>query len=315
MSKSEERNMVKVATLYYKEGLTQAQIAKKMGVSRSLISKWLIDARKAGFIEFFINSENIYAIELETELEKKFALSFVKVVDKTNLSYPEIEKMVGQIAAISLKDKIAAAKTIGISWGKSIKSLVTQFPFENYPDTTFIPLIGGMGYDHFDIHSNQLCHEFARKTRGSSKYLYTPALVSNEIIRQEFEGNIYIDKILSEAKKVELALVGISSPDHFNTMEEIGYTNKKEMAQLRGIGAVGDINSRFYDKDGQEVNHPINKHVVGLSLEELKAIPETIAIAYDDAKWQGIYYACKNQLIDSIITTDTIADHLIHMDI
>ncbi|RAV23940.1 sugar-binding transcriptional regulator, partial [Staphylococcus warneri] len=48
MSKSEERNMVKVATLYYKEGLTQAQIAKKMGVSRSLISKWLIDARKAG---------------------------------------------------------------------------------------------------------------------------------------------------------------------------------------------------------------------------------------------------------------------------
>ncbi|MEQ7239788.1 hypothetical protein ABQD86_12315, partial [Enterococcus hirae] len=43
--------------------------------------------------------------------------------------------------------------------------------------------------------------------------------------------------------------------------------------------------------------------------------PETIAIAYDDAKWQGIYYACKNQLIDSIITTDTIADHLIHMDI
>ena len=98
-------------------------------------------------------------------------------------------------------------------------------------------------------------------------------------------------------------------------MEEIGYTNKKEMAQLRGIGAVGDINSRFYDKDGQEVNHPINKHVVGLSLEELKAIPETIAIAYDDAKWQGIYYACKNQLIDSIITTDTIADRLIHMDI
>ena len=94
-------------------------------------------------------------------------------------------------------------------------------------------------------------------------------------------------------------------------MEEIGYTNKKEMAQLRGIGAVGDINSRFYDKDGQEVNHPINKHVVGLSLEELKAIPETIAIAYDDA----IYYACKNQLIDSIITTDTIADRLIHMDI
>ncbi|MDU7055472.1 MAG: MarR family transcriptional regulator, partial [Enterococcus hirae] len=89
MSKSEERNMVKVATLYYKEGLTQAQIAKKMGVSRSLISKWLIDARKAGFIEFFINSENIYAIELETELEKKFALSFVKVVDTTNLSYPE----------------------------------------------------------------------------------------------------------------------------------------------------------------------------------------------------------------------------------
>lgn len=311
MSKSEERNMIKVATLYYKEGLTQAQIANKMGVSRSLISKWLIDARNAGFIEFFINSEEIYSIELEIKLEKRFSLNAVKVIDTSNLSYPEIEKVVGQIGAISLKDKISNAKKIGISWGKSVKSLVTQFPFENFPEATFIPLIGGMGTNNFDIHSNQLCYEFARKTRGTSKYLYAPALVSNTFMRKEFEKNVYINEILSEAKNVSLAIVSIASPSHFNTMEEIGYINKNDIIELKEIGVVGDINSRFYNKNGEEVDHPINNNVIGLDIEELKRISEVVAIAYDEDKWEGIYYACKNKLITSLITTDIIANKVI----
>ncbi|WP_242543331.1 helix-turn-helix domain-containing protein [Candidatus Enterococcus mangumiae] len=70
MNKSEERNLIKVATLYYKEGLTQVEISKKMGVSRSLISKWLVAARNQGFIEFFFNSEEVYSVNLENQLEK-----------------------------------------------------------------------------------------------------------------------------------------------------------------------------------------------------------------------------------------------------
>lgn len=48
-----EKDYVKVAIMYYDEGMTQAEIAKKMGVSRSLVSKILIDAREAKIVEIF----------------------------------------------------------------------------------------------------------------------------------------------------------------------------------------------------------------------------------------------------------------------
>ena len=315
MNKSEERNLIKVATLYYKEGLTQVQISKKLGVSRSLISKWLVAARNQGFIEFFFNSEEVYSVDLENKLEKKFGLKSATVIDTNNLSSSEVEKLLGQTAAITIKNKIETVDSIGLSWGKSIKSLVTQFPFESYQDKVFIPLIGGMGTNNFDIHSNQLCYEFARKTRSSSKYLYTPALVSNPTIRKEFENTPYIKEILEEAKNVDMAIVSISSPYHINTMQEIGYISEKDIEELGDLHVVGDINSRFFDKNGQEVDHVTNTNVIGIGLEDLKKIPQVIAMAYHEDKWSGVYYSCVNHLITDLITTDTIAEEILKAEL
>lgn len=46
LSWEERRQLVKVASLYYIEGFTQEQIAKKIGVSRPIISKQLQKAKE-----------------------------------------------------------------------------------------------------------------------------------------------------------------------------------------------------------------------------------------------------------------------------
>lgn len=73
MNWDERRQIVKVATLYYFEGLTQAEIAKKVGVSRPLISKLLNKARENGIVEIYIRDENAHTVELENRLEKSTA--------------------------------------------------------------------------------------------------------------------------------------------------------------------------------------------------------------------------------------------------
>ncbi|MBO0462878.1 MULTISPECIES: sugar-binding transcriptional regulator [unclassified Enterococcus] len=315
MNKSEERNLIKVATLYYKEGLTQVEISKKMGVSRSLISKWLVAARNQGFIEFFFNSEEVYSVNLENQLEKKFGLKSATVIDTNNLSTSEIKKLLGQTAALSIKNKIETVHSIGLSWGKSIQALVSQFPFESYQNKVFIPLIGGMGTDNFEVHSNHLCYEFAKKTRSSSKYLYAPALINDPSAKKVLENNQNIKEVLEEAKHVDMAIVSISSPQHRNTMQDMGYITDKDIAELLELDIVGDINSRFFDKQGKEVNHLSNTNVIGISIEDLKKIPQVIAIAYQKEKWSGIYYACINHLITDLITTDEIANEILNAEL
>jgi len=54
LSWEERRQLVKTANLYYIEGMTQEQIAKKVGVSRPVISKPLQKAKEYGIVEVFI---------------------------------------------------------------------------------------------------------------------------------------------------------------------------------------------------------------------------------------------------------------------
>ncbi len=59
MKWEEKRDMVKIATLYYHYGWTQAQIAKKVGISGSIISKTLQRAKDLGIIEILSKTKLI----------------------------------------------------------------------------------------------------------------------------------------------------------------------------------------------------------------------------------------------------------------
>ena len=47
--------LLKVAQLYYEQGLTQNEIAKKLFISRSNISRLLTQAREAGIVEIKVH--------------------------------------------------------------------------------------------------------------------------------------------------------------------------------------------------------------------------------------------------------------------
>lgn len=307
MEKNEEKETVKIAKMYYEEGMTQAQIAKVMGVSRSLISKILLDAKTNGIVEVFIHSETAYSVELERQLEKKFNMNKAIVIDTRNLTQDEIDKTAGQQSALYLKKLSKTNKKMGISWGHSLRSMVDSFPYTQLEDVTLYPLIGGMSDDHFDIHSNQLCFDLGRKMRATIKYLYAPASVSNLVIKNELTNNKAVKSVLEEASEVDLALLGISSPFENSSMLKIGYIDKKDISLLKEKKVIGDINSKFFTVDGEEAEIEFNNLVIGLGLDEIKNIPLRMSIAIDKSKTDALKVALTNNLLNIIVTTDDIA--------
>lgn len=314
MDQYSEKDYVKVAIMYYDEGMTQAEIARKLGVSRSLISKILIDAREAKIVEIFINSQSVYTVKLERALELKFGLKDVIVVDTESLSDTEIKRKVGRTAANYLESYIKradAVNKIGISWGASLKSVIDYFPYLNYPDIHIYPLVGGMGNEYFYLHSNQLVHELAKKIRAKAHYLYVPAMVSTYTLKKELEQDLTISGVLEEAKDVDIALVGIAGVNNQNTMAQTGYINSSDIARLKELGVIGDINSHFFDSHGEELGYDINQRVMGLDLNQIKKIPTVVAVAYGNDKAKAIKVSLENQLIDILVTTDITAQKIL----
>lgn len=312
MAMKHNRDIVKVATMYYKKNLKQSEIAKRLGISRSLVSKYLSDAKNEGIVDIFIKSESAYSIELELALEEAFGLKKAAVLDTSSLRKDEIERLLVQTAITAFQKEISKAKTIGLSWGKMLRGIIDEYPYENHAEATIIPLIGGLGSEMVDVHSNQLAYDLSKKLRAKCKYLYAPALVDNAFIKKSLVENAGIRDVLEAGKNVDFALVGIASPfSQNNTMTEIGYVNQQDIDELEQLNVIGDINSRFINQAGQEVACDINENVIGLGVENIRKIPNVAVACYEESKKQVLYVGVKTDVFTHITVTDSLAEYLL----
>ena len=124
----EKRDLVKIATWYYQYGWTQAQIAQKIGISRSIISKKLQDAKELGIVEIFIKDETAYTVELEQKLETKFELEEAIVVATHDLSYEESTNWLAGKAAYALNRRCLKWSEVCVLWGMICRKFVNEFP-------------------------------------------------------------------------------------------------------------------------------------------------------------------------------------------
>ena len=304
----ERRQLVKVANLYYMDGWTQEQIAKKVGVSRPIISRILQKARDSKVVEVYIKDENIHTVELEQQLEKRYGLKDAIVVSTVGLTPDMVKKAVGQAGAYYLSKylKKRNVNQLGISWGSTLAELVKEYPFERKEQMNIVPLVGGMGTQHVEIHANQLAYELAKKMSCTCSYLYAPAIVETKELKERLVSMREISSVLDEGKKVDVALIGLGNP-YKGSMRKLGYLKDNDLKQLRKIGVVGDIGSRFFDESGVVVNHPLNDKVIALPLEQLKRVKEVIGVVEGTHKVESAQAALKANYLDVLIIDEQTA--------
>ena len=307
----ERRLMVKIAKLYYFEGWTQAQIAKKHNVSRPVISKLLNAAKKEGIVEIYIKDETIHTIDLEQQLEKKFGLKEVIVVSTAGFTQEMAKRQLGKAGASYISKNLKNIKNIGISWGSTLLSLVEEYPYERNAHIRIVPIIGGIGNNYVHLHSNQLAFNLAQKMNTSCMYLYAPAMVESDDLKEMLVHTKDIAMVLEEGRKVDMAVVGIGNPFKDSTLEVMGYLKESDLTSLKKAGAVGNIGSCFFNEVGMEIDHPLNDRFIGLNIEEIKKIPEVIGIVEGSHKLESIEAALVGGCLNVLITDDRTAQALL----
>ncbi|MCP8970653.1 sugar-binding transcriptional regulator [Ectobacillus ponti] len=304
----EKKRLTEIAHLYYLEDCTQEQISQKVGVSRSLISKLLQKARDLGLVEIYIKDEDFRIVQLEYQLEQKYGLQDVVVVAASGMTSEAKKREIGRAGGYYLSKNLKGAASIGISWGSTLLELVKEYPVEQRGEVKVIPLVGGLGTHYVEIHANQLAYELAKKMNSSCSYLYAPAIVESKERRDRLVAMKDIYSVLEEGEDVDVALISVGNPYHEqSTLKVLEYIQDKDLEQLREQGAVADIASRFVDRSGNEVNHPVNDRVIGLPLEKLKRIKKVIGVVDGTHKLEGVLAALQGGYIDALIIDDQTA--------
>jgi len=86
-----------------------------------------------------------------------------------------------------------------------------------------------------------------------------------------------------------------------------------EFLGLKEHGAVGDVCCHFLDAEGNPCLPELSERIVGLTLEQLRAIPKTIGIATGAEKAPGVAAVLRGSYVDVLITDQELAEGLLEL--
>lgn len=306
----DKRIMYKVCDMYYRQDLTQQQISKKLKISRPSVSKLLTNAKKCGIIKININDsfKNKY-FDLEKKLEQKYSLKEVIVVE--NCAHTdELQQLLARSCAQYLSRTIGEGNKIGVSMGKTLYHIAEYVEKTHIKNTTFVPLIGGVGQLQIEVHTNQIVVDLAKSFGGDYQLLHAPALVSSHSMKEQLKEENYIKPIFDMMNSVDIAVLGIGCLSEKSTLMQTGYYTADNFSLLRKKGAIGDICMYFYDENGNTEQFEVNKKVFATDIDNLKSIKYSIGVAGGEEKYHAIKGAIAGGFINVLITDYSVAKKL-----
>ncbi len=311
MPRDDLRIMAKVADLYYNQGMKQAEISARLGVHQSSISRLLKKAEKEGIVKVSVNYPTGFYPHLESSLEETYGLKQAIIVDSTPSEF-ELTSRIGSAAASCLRSILKPTDTIGISsWSSSLVAMAQSLRPREVTAAKVVQILGGVGSPTAEMNATHLTKQFAQLTDGAPVLLGTPGIVPNANARDVLMAQPYAKQALDLFDDVTIALVGIGTLEPSPLLAKSGNAFPEEsLARLRNSGAVGNICLRYFNKDGALADTDLNEHVIGVTLEQLKKVNTTIAIAGGMRKSEAILGALRGGWIDILVTDDQVASYI-----
>ena len=115
----------KVSWLYYMEGMTQDEISKTLGLSRSRVLRFLANAKQSGMVQIRVTTKLSYCVELERALEAKYGLERAIVIPKPQTANAT-QDIIGAVLGGYISETITENMTIGLGWGQDVECQPAQ---------------------------------------------------------------------------------------------------------------------------------------------------------------------------------------------
>ncbi|MFZ3591614.1 sugar-binding transcriptional regulator [Bacillus sp. DJP31] len=305
-----ENMLIKVAWYYYKENLTQNEIAELLELSRTKVVRLLERSRIEGIVQFQIKGQGTNCLTIEKEFKETFSVPNAFIIPAP-LNKRELSDSLSRAAAQYLHHKLQANDLVGLGWGRAVSRTIDYLTLDPNSQISVVTLTGGVNYY---LH-NRRSQDGGMERFHEIHVIPAPFLASTEEMAESFLNEPSIKEILELGSLSKYIVVGIGgiSPDATIIQEEKMTLN--ELTFIKQQNAVGDILGQFFDRNGKVLSLPHHKRLIGLNLRNLKSLNNVIAVAGGDRKIDAIYGALKGGYIHTMITDETTAVSLMDMEV
>lgn len=309
--------IVKVARLYHEYGLRQPEIAARLNMSQSRVSRLLKEGVDTGIVRTIVVEPPGMFSELEDQVRDAYGLRDVVVAggpDEASESDASVLSAIGSAGARYLESTMLPSDRVGLSsWSASLLAVVDAMtPRTTRTAECIVQVIGGVGDPRAQVQATRLADRLAQVTGAEVRYFNAPGVVSSQDVRDSLLLDPQIAAVRSEWQDLTMALVGIGSVQPSALLVSSGNTlPDRDLEALADHGAVGDVCLNFFDAQGAHVESDLVGRTLGIDEATLKAIPRRVGVAGGKRKLAAIRAALVGGWCDVLITDSNTARSLV----
>ncbi|MFV8381439.1 sugar-binding transcriptional regulator [Corynebacterium hindlerae] len=304
---------VDAAKLYYLSGLSQADVARELGISRPTVSKLLQLARDKGYVVISLHDPRERADELVEQLKAEFGLADARVVRPANNSAAELLASLGAAGAALVEELVHDDMKVGVSWGNTMFAVSEHLREQNLRGVEVIQLKGG--HSHTDLNTKDIAtlSRFARALNAEMKMLPLPVILDDVVTKELVVQDRHVAKVMAAGASSDLVVFTVGDVHRESLLLNLGYLSDSETESLLAT-AVGDACSRFFTASGDIADPRIDARTIGISLSDLRQRPLRVLVAGGVNKAEAIKTALAMGMATHVVIDHVTALRVLNLD-
>jgi deoxyribonucleoside regulator len=297
------RLALRAATLYYLDGLTQAEVAARLGVSRPTAGRLIARAKARGLVRIDVvvpadMRDDLHAEE-ERELEARFGLTEAVVaghgIDVGAPGRPAGFAAVGRAAAALLTRRLTPTDVLGFTWGPETVAVASALTAGVTSCQAVVQLDGAMSTADYQTGTDFTLGRCADVLRAKAIRLPAPLYADPSTVVSMHSDSV-ISRALDAGRRADMMVFGVGAVSTSTTLFEGSFLDTTMLDELMSLGAVGEIGGRFFDAHGVPVATELQQRAVSVPLEAIRSCPKSILVSSGAAKHDATLSALRGRL-------------------
>lgn len=297
--------VVWAAWLYYEDGLNQNQVADRLGVSRATVVNHLQEARDREIVRITVDPAALASVQLSRRVAEAYGLEGCHIIPSEGGDL-SLHERIGRAAARVVMERLGPADTLGVAWGRTVLALARALPRTELPSLSVVQITGSaIGTAEF---SPELCTSIIANRLGARCVsLHAPAFLSSPEVRDLLLAEPALVGQFELIRGCDRIVYGVTGLTDASTVFESGFLTREAGADYIERGAVGVAAGRLFDRAGRHVVGPHDGRLVGISLDEIRAVPDRICVAGSPDKVEALAAALRGGYATLLVTDEATA--------
>ncbi len=311
---NEDSLAVRAAWLHYAAGLTQSEVANRLGITSVKAHRLIARANQNGAVKVTIEGDIAECVTLERQLERDYGLTYAEVVPDLHEQGLPL-KALGMAGAGFLQREIENFQggVIGIGHGRTLAAAVKEMARLDASRVRFVSLLGGVTRN-YAANPHDVMHRLTEKTGAAAYVMPIPLFANTMEDREVLLSQRGVREIFELAAGADPMIVGIGTVEPDAQLVASHMIEAAEIAEVRELGGVGEVLGHFFDKTGKALETSLSARTLSPGLDAMKG-RRIVAIAGGKNKVGAIAAVMKSGLLSGLITDERTAQALLRDDL